>query len=188
MSIDWAHFVDEFGVESSFGTHLAERVLERILGDENIATAVQLVLDEEPGWTAAQSVLVHITSERAIELAYQAYQQFPGQRAVNAVFLIKDIAHPRALVWVVEFLADPRLGTLGIDVLDQLIWQHSADLEDPEVEALLRLAEQHPTEAVRENAASIRAYAEQWIRDAEAREQHGADNEEDANEERGDQT
>jgi hypothetical protein len=185
MSIDWARFAEEFGAERGFGTHLAEGVLERILGEENIARAVQLILDEEPGWTAAQSVLVHITSERAVELAYQAYQQSTGQRAVNAVFLIKDIAHPRALAWVAEFLADPRLGTLGIDVLDQLIWQHSADPEDPEVEALLRMAEQHPTEAVRQNAASVRAYAEQWIRDAKAREQRGADNEERASETHG---
>lgn len=182
MSIDWAHYVQEFGAESSFGTDLARRVLERILGEENIARAVQLILEEEPGWTVAQSVLVHITSKRAVEMAYQAYQQSTGQRAVNAVFLIKDIAHPRALAWVAEFLVDPRLGTLGIDVLDQLIWNHSADPEDPNVEALLRLAQQHPTEAVRQRAASVRAYAEQWIQDAEAREQRGADDDERASE------
>jgi len=36
----------------------------------------------------------------------------------------------------------------------------------------------HCTPTSLESAASVRADIEQWIRDAEAREQHGADNEE----------
>ena len=81
---------------------------------------------------------------------------------MRAVALIKDLGHPRAKAWIPEFLADPNLGALGIDVLDQLIFTHAVDPEAEDIEALLTMAEQHTSAQVREGAASIRAYLQEW--------------------------
>ena len=162
MSIDWAQLSVDLEAGTSFGTDVAQRALEQIVGKDNIRAAVELILDEKPGWTAAQSVLVHIMSDYALDLAYTAYKTSTGSRAVRAVALIKDLGHPRAKAWIPEFLADPNLGTLGIDVLDQLIFTHAVDPEAEDIEALLKMAEQHASAQVREGAASIRAYLQEW--------------------------
>jgi hypothetical protein len=118
MTIDLTQLSVDLKTGTSFGTVVAQRALEQIVGKDNIRAAVELFLDEKPGWTVAQSVLVYILSDYALDLAYTAYKTSTGSRAVRAVTLIKDLGHPRAEAWIPGFLADPNLGTLGIDVLD----------------------------------------------------------------------
>ena len=161
MTIDWTQLSIDLKTGTSFGTDVARRALEQIVGKNNIGAAVQLIVDEKPGWTVAQSVLVHIVSDYALDLAYTAYKTSTGSRAMRAVALIKDLGHPRAKAWIPEFLADPNLGTLGIDVLDELIFVHAVDPEAEDTEALLKVVEQHASAQVREAAASIRAYLQE---------------------------
>jgi hypothetical protein len=104
------------------------------------------------------SMLAHIRSLRATELAHALYKSSSDERAGRAVWLIKHIAHPRALEWVEEFLADENVAGWGVDVLDQLLWTEHVDRDVPEAVRLLGLAERHPSEHVRERAASIRHY------------------------------
>lgn len=165
MTIDWAQLAVDLHMGTATGTRYAEDALERILGEDTITEAVERIIDMRPGWNTAQSVLVHIRSERATLLAYDAYTVSTGDRARAAVILIKDIAHHQAVDWVEEFLADPNLGTLGIDILDQLIWSHSLDPENERTGALLELAAHHPSLNVREGAARVRALAKQWTDD-----------------------
>jgi hypothetical protein len=124
----------------------------------NIRAAVELVLDYVPGFELAMNVLRHIQSLRALEMAYAAYKDSTGQRASAAVWLIKHIAHPHALNWVAEFLADENVAGWGIDVPDQLLWTHEVDPDDSRVASLLHHTEQHPSDGVREGAAFIRKY------------------------------
>jgi hypothetical protein len=68
------------------------------------------------------------------------------------------IADRRALPWIAEFLndRDPGIQASGIGVLDQLLW--SELLEPGEAESLMKAAEQHQNEHVRERANFIRDY------------------------------
>lgn len=155
-TVDWVQLAQEVGRDRGFGTYVAQAALERILGSASIETAVQCVLYEEEGWNVAQSILVYLVSEQASQLAYRAYHEGGDALAVPAVRLIKDIAHPVAKAWIPEFLADPRIGSLGIDVLDQLVFAHAVDPEDLDVREILNLAAQHPLQDVREKAVAIR--------------------------------
>ena len=153
--IDWARLAQEPGLDRFSGTAVARAALERLLGPASVEAAVQCVLHEEAGWNVAQSVLVYLVSEQATRLAYRAYQEGGDAVAAPAVRLIKDIAHPAAKAWIAEFLSDPRLGSMGMDVLDQLVFAHAVDPQDAELQALLALGRQHPLEDVREKAAAI---------------------------------
>lgn len=166
MGIDWKQLSIDIGSDTSFGTSVAERALELILGDDNLARAVEIILAEEPGWNVAHSVLVHIVSERAMQIAYSMYKTSSGDRAVRAARLVKDLHHPDSIAWIQEFLADPNLGSLGIDLLDQLIFSHRVDGSDAMVKNILKQADQHELATVREGAAEIRTYLDQSCEDA----------------------
>jgi hypothetical protein len=79
-----------------------------------------------------------------------------------AVELVRVVADHRALSWVAEFLddEDSHIQVWGVGVLDQLLWSH---LIEPEAaEDLLRMAERHQNEAVRERAEFIRSFLKRF--------------------------
>jgi hypothetical protein len=160
--VDWAALALELGTDfpggSETGTDVARLALETILGEQNIARAVELRLTFGSGYNVAESVLRHIRSERATDLAYAAYKGSTGERAVQAVALIWEIGHPKALDWIEEFLADDNVARTGIGVLDALLFRHAIDEVDDRVDRLLTVAEHHEIEYVREQAAFIRSY------------------------------
>ena len=148
----------EGGTMTLTGSKWACRALEILLGRDNIRTAVRLVLSphgrREGARAIAESVLRHVHSLQATELAYEAYRR--GRQPNAAVMLIGDIAHARALEWVEEFLNDPRVTGAGIRLLDQLLWRGHVDPDHPEARRLLTMAEHHPDEQIRAQAVSIR--------------------------------
>ncbi|MGI8856033.1 MAG: hypothetical protein ACR2JW_09795 [Thermomicrobiales bacterium] len=157
--MDWAMLQDEIGAEDGHGgSDIAQRALEAIIGDENIRTAVVVVLDWQPGSEVARSVLRSIHSLTATEMAYQEYRTGNPDRAISALGLIAHISHLRALDWVEEFLSDDAAAVWGVNVLDQLIWSGAITLNDPQVAKLLALMESHHDERVREKASYIREY------------------------------
>jgi hypothetical protein len=79
------------------GTRFAQAALETILGPRNIRTAVELALDEDPSAELIMNVLMHLRSDTATQLGYEAYRSSTGRRATRAVWLIKHIAHPVGL-------------------------------------------------------------------------------------------
>jgi len=151
----------EGGTSTASGTAFARHALEFLLGSDNIRDAVRLVLEPPSGRQAASSValsvLRHIRSLEATELAYAAYKNVSGQDAAIAVGLIADIAHPRALDWVEEFLRDADVAPAGVGVLDQLLFTWSVDSEDERVQSALKLALRHKDTHVRERARKVRA-------------------------------
>jgi hypothetical protein len=72
------------------------------------------------------------------------------------VTLIREIAHPKALDWLEEFLRDERVAHLGADLLGELVRRRALGAGDSRVERLLALAEAHRSETVRAGAASLR--------------------------------
>jgi hypothetical protein len=159
--IDWEHLAVETGSilpggRFAAGSGHAMQALELILGEENIRNAVERAVTFAPsGWLAA-SVLRHIQSRQALELAYAIYKTRPYAEAPGAVWLIKEIGHPRALAWIEEFLADGPVAGAGADVLDQVLFTRAVEPTDERVLRLLEAMERHPSETVRGKAAAMR--------------------------------
>lgn len=157
--IDWATLANKVGAEEGRGgSELAQQALESVLGEDNIANAVEVILDWQPGCEIARSVLRSIHSLRATEIAYEKYKVGNAEQAVLAVALIQHIHHPRALDWIEEFLNDDIVAAWGASILDQLIWSKVVKWDDPRVVRLLDLVESHEDSTVRNKAAFIREY------------------------------
>lgn len=157
--VDWMALSISVGLDPDGGLVTDDdtrRALEEIVGNENVRGAVETSMGLGPGWYLAQRVLRLIRSELATDLAYEAYLSSSGDRATQAVLLVAEIAHPKALPWVEHFLNDPPVALLGMNLLDQLLYREAVDDADAEVQRLLAFAAGHADEAVREQAEFIR--------------------------------
>ena len=92
--------------------------------------------------------------ERCAEL-FRRSEDVAVRRA--AIELLRGVADARVIDWVPEFLDDPdsQIQNWGIGVIDRLLMNRRADIED--CERILVLAEAHPNQNVREKAHFIRA-------------------------------
>ncbi len=64
-----------------------------------------------------------LESEYATDYAYQVYKNSSNKEDCRlAVLVIKDIAHPKSINWIEEFLNDENVSDFGLGVLDQLLW------------------------------------------------------------------
>jgi len=160
--IDWLGLAHDLGItdpdSAMDGGDVARDALERIIGEDNIRRAVDLALAFAPGSNLAESVLGYVRSERASALAYEAYTVSEGERARNAVRLIAEIQHPKALGWVEELLGDDRVAQAGVSVLSRLVLGRAVAPDDPRVEPLVALAAGHQDAQVRRQADKIRGY------------------------------
>ncbi len=150
--------LNEDGRGESGGDHYAERALDEILGDDWIAAAVEHAISFKPGKELAMNCLSYIRSLKAAQYAYQVYKSSEGERAEEAVWLIKHISHPAALAWIEEFLNDNRVTGIGLGVLDQLLWKNQIPY-DSTVESLLTIAYDNSQGRLAETINFIRDYA-----------------------------
>ncbi|GAB4094063.1 hypothetical protein [Flaviaesturariibacter terrae] len=104
------------------GDNIAQAALERILGTEWVASAVDQIVTFKPGSELAMNCLRLICSYEAANYAFSIYKSSKGDRAGRAVWLIKHIAHPDTIYWVDEFLGDENVAHWGLGLLDQLVW------------------------------------------------------------------
>jgi len=161
-SIDWEALARQVGTLTdsgeSGGDQHAKRALVNLLGEEAIQGAVAHYVAGRPGSELARSVLSLLQPAWAMTECYRLYRT-SGNPAVRstAVELLRVVANGDALIWIAGFLADddPCVQTWGIGVLDQLVWRRHINNDD--AEPLLVLAAQHPSAAVREQAALIRS-------------------------------
>lgn len=100
------------------------------MGEEWIITTVEHAISFKPGNEVAMNCLHLLKSEKAVLYGYDAYKSSTGDRASQAVWLIKRICHPIALNWVDEFLSDENVAKEGLGVLDQLLWSEQIDVDD----------------------------------------------------------
>jgi len=162
--IDWENLAARLGTlregggESS-GSDAAQRALEIIIGEDALRASVDYRLTCRRGSGLAQSVLEQIHPWSAMSYCHENFKSHPNIETRRlAVALLKHVADRRALPWISEFLEDedPQIQTWGACVLDQLLFSYL--IEPEEAEDLLRKAEEHENEAVREQAASVRGY------------------------------
>lgn len=158
--IDWERLAVDVGSIRpggyvSGGSSYAMQALERILGENNIRTAVEVAVAFAPGGELAANVLRHIRSRQALEIAYAIYKTRPPDQAPGTIWLIKEIGHPRSLDWIAEFLADEQVASWGADVLDQLLFLRAVEPTDERVAHLLTIMDSHPSETVRAKADQL---------------------------------
>ncbi|MBN1216259.1 MAG: hypothetical protein JXA99_12565 [Candidatus Lokiarchaeota archaeon] len=138
------------------GTFIARDALELILDKNEIKKMVDYYLEHKEGEGVIISILRYIKSSTATEYAYSIYKTSKDQRAMDAVWLIKHIAHPMAFKWIEEFLDDENVRGWGIGVLDQLLWEYLID--EKEAEYLLKKCENHEHKYIRDRVQFIRNY------------------------------
>jgi hypothetical protein len=161
--IDWEklattlELITENGEQGS--SEAARRALELLIGEDAMRSSVDYYIAGRPGAELARSVLWQLHPWSAMQYCYEI---FKGPRSLEdrrmAVELIRVVADHRAIAWVKEFLQDKdtHIQVWGVGVLDQLLWSRLIEAE--EAEDLLRMAERHKNEAVRERAEFIRRF------------------------------
>ena len=162
--IDWAKLAVELGLKAPYGEYCcgsddAQRALELMIGEDLLRASVDYYVQQRPASSLARSVLWQLRPWSAMRRCWEIYK---GPHTVEtrrtAVELLRVVADRRALPWISEFLDDPDalIQAWGAGVLDQLLWSELVDQQ--EAEAILRAAEQHSNEWVRERAQFIRSY------------------------------
>ena len=167
VEIDWDEFAVAHASRLGPGGHdRARRALEVILGEEAIRAAVDCVLAVRPGAELASDVLSLLRPWSAAEYCHEiAASSSDIEDRRRAVGLLQDVGDRRALAWLSGYLddSDSLIQVCGASVLDHLLF---LDLVEPEeAEELLKKAEHHENEAVREQAKSIRGFLRGITRD-----------------------
>ena len=163
MVTDWKELATHFGSlhESgeSGGDSFAQKAFDEILGNEWIESTVDFIVAFKPGQELAMNCLRYLHSEKATKYAYDVYKSSEGERADQAVWLIKHLANPISFEWIEEFLNDSNVIHWGIGVLDQLLWTEQVPYDD-KAKALLDLADRNTNGESKGSTDFIRQYVE----------------------------
>lgn len=165
MITDWITLAKSIGSlkddgSESCGEDITKVAFDEILGDEWIQNTVETIVSLKKGSELAMNCLNLIGSTKAILYAYSIYKSSEGERARQAVWLIKHIVNPVSLNWVEEFLNDKNVIDWGLGVLDQLLWTEQIP-NDKKIESLLNLAETNSKGQLKDLTDFIRTYLEQ---------------------------
>jgi hypothetical protein len=161
--IDWQKLSADLGLlredGESGGSDDARRALELIIGEDALRASVDHYVAYRRGFGLARSVLWQLRPWSAMRYCYEIFKG-PQKIAIRraAVELLRSVADRRVLPWIPEFLddSDPDIQSWGIGVLDQLLF---SDLIWPEeAEELIKVAELHQNQLVRDGAERIRRY------------------------------
>ncbi len=153
--IDWQKLSAELGLlkpdGEAGGSDDARKALELIIGEDALRASVDHYVAYRRGYELARSVLWQLRPWSAMSHCYEIFKR-PKELALRraAVELLRVVADRRALPWIPEFLddSDPDIQSWGIGVLDQLLF--SELLWPEEAEELIKTAELHQSERVRE--------------------------------------
>ena len=164
MTTDWKQLARLLGSlrddgSESGGESLSRQAFEEILGDEWIKNTVEHIIDFKPGRELAMNCLCYLRSAKAANYAYHIYQTYSGERADQAVWLIKHLANPISLDWVENFLKDKNVIHWGLGVLDQLLWTEQIPYDD-RAKSLLELADKNSNGQLRRQIDFIKQYIE----------------------------
>lgn len=154
MSIDWRALDEHVG--GCWGTEPGRRVLELLVGEENIRGAVDYWITFEPGYGAAEQVLLIMRSTVAMEYCYTIYKNEPNtERADRAIFLLTEMADSRFMQWARELMDDRRTRWNTVVALEQVLEGALGDEGIALAKELLAEAEADPNERLRERAIDI---------------------------------
>lgn len=154
MTIDWRELDKQVG--GCWGTEPGIRVLELIVGEENIRGAVDHWTAFEPGYEAAEQVLLIMRSTVAMEYCYEIYKNEPNtERAGRAIFLLSEMADWRFMRWARELVEDSNTRWNAVVALEQVLDGPLGDEGIDLAKELLAKAEADPDDRLRERATEI---------------------------------
>jgi hypothetical protein len=168
-AIDWealAHDLSSIQVDAAGGRaesgsrSLALAAVERLLGPEQLASAVDHYIEGRPGSELARSVLWLLHPESAMLRCREIYRSGPDLNVRrSAVELLRVVADGRVLPWVNGFLDDPdaEIQAWGMLIVDQLLMGNLVEWD--ECETLLARGRVHSNPRVREAVAQIEQLA-----------------------------
>lgn len=164
MTTDWTTLAIQLGSlkdnSESGGDTFAQQAFDEILGDEWIESTVEHIIAFKRGRELAMSCLGYLHSAKATKYAYEVYKSSGGERAEQAVYLIKHLANSISFDWVEEFLNDKNVIHWGIGVLDQLLWTEKIAYDDKS-RSLLELADKNSDGQLKDQTDFIRKYIEE---------------------------
>lgn len=160
MTTDWTQLARQLGSlrdngSENGGDSFAQQAFDNILGDEWIESTVEHIISFKSGRELAMNCLSYLRSTKAANYAYHIYKISNGERADQAVWLIKHLANPISFNWIEEFLNDQNVIHWGIGVLDQLLWTEQIPYDD-KAKSLLELADKNSNGQLKEQTDLIR--------------------------------
>jgi hypothetical protein len=154
VTIDWRALDKRVG--GCWGTDPAIRVLELIVGEENLRNAVDLWIALEPGYGAAQYVLMIMRSTVAIEYCYKIYkEELNTDRALRAIFVLSTMANSEFVRWARELMEDRNTRWNALVALEQVLQGPLGDEGIRVAKELLVQAETDSDQRLRERAMEI---------------------------------
>ena len=95
---------------------------------------------DQRGCEIAMNCLRYLKLEKSVDYAYNTYKENDSERSISAVWLLKQLAHPKSFDWIEEFIKDEKVVHWGLGLLDQLLWQNiiSYDDERMKIEAIFK--------------------------------------------------
>jgi hypothetical protein len=155
MTIDWRALDKQVG--GGWGTESGIRALELIVGEENIRGAVDHWITFEPGYGAAEQVLLIMRSTVAMEYCYEIYKNEPNtERAGRAIFLLSEMADWRFMRWACELVENSNSRWNAVVALEQVLEGPLGDEGIDLAKKLLAQAETDADQRLRERAVKIR--------------------------------
>ena len=132
--------------------------IESFLGESWVKSTVDYIIQLKPEWNLAINCLRVLESELATDYAYSIYKNsIDNDDRRIAALIVKDIAHPKSIAWVEEFLGDQNTADFGIGILDQLLWSEKIEFNEM-TDSLLNKAEQMWDGSLSSNVSFIRDY------------------------------
>lgn len=160
MDKDWSRISELVEKNSSPLNHdrKSKLAIESFLGKSWIEKTVDYVIQLKSEWNLAVNSLRILESEYATDYAYRIYKEANNKENSRlAVFVIKEISHPKSIKWIEEFLNDENVADFGLGTLDQLLWTEKIESNDL-TESLLNLASEKWNGELNEKVNFIRGY------------------------------
>ncbi|WP_299339494.1 hypothetical protein [uncultured Psychroserpens sp.] len=140
MESKWEEIYNVVKTKNLTADGKSKLAIEFFLGKEWIEKTVDFVIELHNEFDLAVKCLQILESEHATDYAYNIYKESTRKDTSElAVFVIKEIAHPKSIKWVEEFLNQEHTAEFGLGLLDQLLWCEKIEPNE-ETERLLTIA------------------------------------------------
>lgn len=155
MQVEWGKLATEIGSINMYGSQLSLDAIEKLLGEDFFAQAVDYCISLEEGWCLPEGVL-KILRPLGMKHCYHIYKTSSDiEEKRGAAWLLKYISDRKVLEYIPEFLADPdeQIQFAVIQILDQMLFYNAIKYED--IIPILELAANHPNEELRRLAVGL---------------------------------
>lgn len=155
MQVEWRKLATELGAVNTYGTQLSLDAIEKLLGEDFFAQAVDYCISLEEGWCLAEGVL-KILRPLGMKHCYHIYKTSSDiEERRSAVWLLKYTADRQVLEYIPEFLADPdeQIHMLVFQILDQMLFWKAIRYE--ETIPILESGADHSNKEVRRLAIGL---------------------------------